>query len=392
MVNHSLVSKITKTHQEYYNQSGRIFRSPGRINLIGEHTDYNNGFVLPAAIKNSVYGIYSLNNDAKLNICSLDYNESIQITDLDSVPDVHWAKYFWGIYKIIQNRYCLNTGINCVFSSDIPIGSGLSSSAALETNFVYALNTLFNLEIDSIDIAKIGQLCEHEFIGVKCGIMDQMASVFGKEKHCLFIDCKDNSFRPIKIDLNNYEIVLVNSKVKHTLASSEYNDRRIDCETGVKLINNILFGTKSLRDVSPDFILKNKDLFTEVIYKRCLYITQENERVLKAIDFINKGKIMSFGKLLFESHYGLRDLYQVSCTELDFLVELAEANSGIIGSRMMGGGFGGCTINLIEKDKYAEFAKDVKFKYFEKFNIIPEIIEVDMANGAHEIEITNENI
>ena len=358
-------------------------KSPGRINIIGEHTDYNNGFVLPAAIDKYIYVALSERNDNELHLISGDYNEAFQ-TELDAdyaiAPD--WAKYIIGVSQLIQKRTSKLTGFNLYVVGDVPLGAGLSSSAAFSCATAYGLNELFNCDITRVEIAKIGQQTEHEYIGLKCGIMDQFASVLGKDNHAIQLDCRDLTYKYVPIDWSEYEILLLNTNVKHTLASSAYNKRRESCEQGVQWVKEQFPEVESLRDVTEsqlESIVKPKDIDT---FTKCLFVVQENQRLLKACDALASNKIEELGKLLFEAHWALSTQYEVSCPELDFLITAAQTSSHVVGARMMGGGFGGCTINIVRKGESDNFINEIETNYENKFNLKLTPIRVNLGEGS----------
>lgn len=358
-------------------------KSPGRINIIGEHTDYNNGFVLPAAIDKYIYVALSERDDQLLNLYSQDYNQFYQ-TDLNTInidtPD--WVKYIIGVAQLINKKTDKIKGFNLYLAGDVPLGAGLSSSAALSCATGFALNELFNCSLSRIEIAKIGQQTEHEYIGLKCGIMDQFASVLGKDNHAIKLDCRDLSYEYIPLDWAENEILLLNTNVKHNLASTAYNNRRESCEQGVAWIKEHFPEVNSLRDVSIeqlDNIVRPK---SEEVYTKCRFIVEENKRLSAAVEAFYNKDIEQLGKLLYKAHWALSREYEVSCPELDFLVSAAEQNQNVIGARMMGGGFGGCTINIIKKGKSEEFIQEIAQRYQETFHLDLTPIQVKISNGS----------
>jgi galactokinase len=347
---------------------GRLFSSPGRINVIGEHTDYNQGFVLPTIIKQQFYVVIAkrggLDPFPIIRISSPQYNDFIEF-NLFTPPQKQWARYFYGVIKEFQKRGKEITSIDVMIHSDIPVGAGLSSSAALCSAFAKALNGLFNFDLKLIDLAYIGQAVEHNYIGVKCGLMDQFASIFGRKDTLIKLDCKTFEYEYILFQHPEIKMVLFNSRVKHTLASSEYNLRRQSCENVVALLQLQNPEIQSLRDVSSDLLMENEKSIDKIDYKRAKFILEENYRVINLSYDLKRDDLSSLHYLIFASHEGLRDQYEVSCKELDFLVESAEKCTGIIGARMMGGGFGGCTINFVEADHYDAFMTEM-CAFFEK--------------------------
>lgn len=354
--NQSLVSRITEEFRSIFAEEPLLIRSPGRVNLIGEHTDYNNGFVLPAAINKAVYLAVSPRQDNKLHIVSLDMGTVYQgdVTQLEKSP-LHWPDYLLGVIDQLQKKGLHIGGLNCVFAGDIPPGSGLSSSAALECATAYSLNELFQLGLDPLTMVKLSQKAENQFVGVQCGIMDQFASMFGRRNHVIRLDCQSLEYKYVPFNMDGFRIVLLDTNVKHSLASSEYNTRRQQCEAGVKLVREGL-GTPvhSLREVTLAMLDEFVAPVDPLIYKRCQYVVQENTRLLNACEDLERGDMSAFGQRMYGSHEGLSRQYEVSCPELDFLVDHVRPNSGVLGARMMGGGFGGCTINLVKEEAVEE--------------------------------------
>jgi galactokinase len=376
---------IDKFYQVFGSHPQLSLRAPGRINLIGEHTDYNEGFVMPAGIDKAIYFCIGKRVDKKIIINAFDLKEEIELADItnfETIPN-SWTNHTLGVIKEIQKLgFIFDTGINVCFGGDIPNGAGLSSSAAVESGFGFGLNELFDFELTTIDIALIAQKTEHNYVGVKCGIMDMFASLFSKENKVIKLDCKDLSFEYFPINLVNHQLVLVNSGVKHNLAESAYNLRREECLSGVASLKNVFPEINSLRDASLEQLDTIKDKINHLVYNRCRYIIEENQRVNNAAIFLKQGKMLEFGTLMKETHLGLSKLYEVSCSELDFLFENAITFNGILGSRMMGGGFGGCTINLIEKNKIHDFITFIKQKYKEFNGIDPACIVVEIGEGV----------
>ena len=371
---------IRKKFQEIYNTSGNVYTSPGRVNLIGEHTDYNLGFVLPGAIDKSIIAEIVINDTNKCHLYSVDFNESCEFT-IGEQPDKTWALYVYGVIEEIRKKGFDIGGIDCVFGGNVPLGAGLSSSAALESTFAFAMNDMYQLNLSKYDLAKIGQLAEHNSVGMMCGIMDQFASIFGEEGKLIKLDCRSLEYEMIPFETPGYRVFLIDTKVKHSLASSEYNLRRRDCETGVSVVRRHYANVESLRDVNPDMLNECRKQISDVVYKRCSYVINENQRLLEACDALKKGDLQTFGKRMYDSHEGLSKDYEVSCPELDFLVEIAIKNN-LTGARMMGGGFGGCTINLVEEDKYENFIDKVQNAYSKKFFNEPLVYDVKISNGA----------
>lgn len=358
--------------------------SPGRINFIGEHTDYNGGFVLPTAIDKKI--TFKLKKNESTNICNI-YSANFKISfsfNLDhiEVSNNEWENYVLGVIHEIQQLSDKLRGFDCVFSSDIPVGSGISSSAALECGLAFGLNELFDLGLSKLTIVELSQRAEHNYVGTKCGIMDQYASVMSKKDHAILLDCQSIEHEYIPIKINPYKILLLNTNVVHSLATSEYNIRREECEKGVDIINSKYPEVSTLRDVNEVMLDEFKYILPEIIYKRCKYVIEEKSRVLAAVDALKENRLIDFGNLMYATHNGLANEYQVSCPELDFLVEFSKDYDQIIGSRMMGGGFGGCTINLIHESAISQFTEDASKAYFKKFNIHLDAFQANPREGT----------
>lgn len=358
--------------------------SPGRINLIGEHTDYNMGYVMPAAIDKKIY--FKLRTNGEANTCTI-YSETLDAGfqfELDNIvkSKTTWKNYILGVVKEIQGRGKTLQGFECTMMSELPIGAGISSSAALECGLATGLNTLFGLGFSKTEIVHLSQAAENNFVGSQCGIMDQYASVMSKNGHVILLDCLDLKARFIPADFKTCKILLVNTKVSHSLAEGEYNTRRAECELALEILKEHSPEVATLRDVNFAILNAARPRLTKIQYSRVLYVLEENQRVIDAAENLRLGDLNKFGTLMYQSHYGLRDLYDVSCKELDFLVEFTEDKPFIYGSRMMGGGFGGCTINLIEKEKITEFEKEVSAVYYKEFGIYPEFISVYPGEGV----------
>jgi len=366
-----------------YKSIPQIYRSPGRINLIGEHTDYNNGFVLPASVNKAIYFAISPNSLESYRLYAFDYKEEYQTTVKNVVKsDVHWANYLLGIIDQMKKAGRNIPGFDCVFGGNVPLGAGMSSSAAIECGLAYALNDIFQLDFTRLELVKISQMAEHEFAGVQCGIMDQFAVMYGKKDQVILLDCRSLDYDYFPFNMDNHLLILVNTGVKHSLASSEYNVRRNECNQGVKILQKYYSEIESLRDVSLAMLNEHQDKLPEKISRRCYYVIEENQRLKEACNKLSESDFNGFGKLMFETHEGLRDKYEVSCSELDHLVEISKNMEGVLGSRMMGGGFGGCTLNLIERDKLNEFKDSIISNYKTPEGKIPQIIEVQVENGT----------
>ncbi len=365
-----------------------MVRAPGRINLIGEHTDYNDGFVFPAAIDKAVYFAVSQNNKGLFRFYSVDFDEyfEMKVSALSRSGTV-WANYLLGVARQFVKAGHAIRGVNCVFGGDIPVGAGLSSSAALETGFAFALNRLFNCDESLLSLTKMAQKAEHEFAGVMCGIMDQFAILQGKKGNAMRLDCRSLDFDYAPLELSETRIVLCNTKIKHALASSEYNSRRKECEQGVQILKKYDPSISALRDAGIVLLEEHRTELGETVFKRCKYVLEENNRVNEAFPALQKGDVASLGQLLFQSHEGLKNEFEVSCGELDLLVDLARRMEGVSGARMMGGGFGGCTINLVQKVHTEDFAKKITESYRKATGTSPEIYVVKIAGGTGEVMI-----
>ena len=358
--------------------------SPGRINLIGEHTDYNDGFVLPTAIDKCINLKFGRNSSPYIcNIFSKTYNKYFSF-DLRKISRSgnQWENYVLGVVNEIQKRGKTPEGFDCIIESNLPVGAGISSSAALECGMAYGINQLFNLNLSRETMAELSRDAEHNYVGTKCGIMDQYASVLSKKDHLILLDCKTLEAQYVPAEFDGHKLLLLNSMVSHSLAESEYNARRRECEEAVTIIKKDNPAVSSLRDVNMEMIEASKKGLPEELYKRAEFVVKENDRVLKAVEAIGNADLDKFGELMYASHAGLRDNYEVSCKELDFLVELTEKYTYIKGARMMGGGFGGCTINLIEEEAVDAFIADASKAYSDKFNIQLEAIPVSPEEGT----------
>lgn len=369
-----------------FSKNPLLVRSPGRINLIGEHTDYNEGFVLPAAIDKEIVLAVAKNDKSFCRLYSHDFQEMAEFSLQEIKPTkTAWANYVVGVVDQFQKAGYQLDGFDCVFGGDIPIGAGLSSSAALECGTAFALSQLFELEIEKEQLIKFAQNAEHEFAGVQCGIMDQFASIMGKENQAIRLDCRSLSFSYFPINLQNYQLILCDTQVKHSLASTEYNTRRQECEAGVKVVQGKYPEVKSLRDVSLSMLNEVKEQLDPKVWKRCSYVIEENERLLSGCEMLEKGDIAGFGQKMYGSHDGLSDKYEVSCRELDFLVDFTWDIPFVVGARMMGGGFGGCTINLLEVEKTASFKETISKAFKEQFNVELKTYEVVITDGTRRV-------
>ncbi len=369
---------------ELFQQEPLIVRAPGRINLIGEHTDYNDGFVMPAAVDKEIFFGISASSDGRSVVYSLKYDESFEINLDDPAPvkTPAWANYLLGVlFQFREHGYPVKP-FNCVFGGNVPLGAGMSSSAAMECGFAVALSEFNLLKVPKLKMVTMAQWAEHHFVGVQCGIMDQFASVMGKKGHVIVLDCRSLTYEYAPLDLKEYAIILCDTKVKHSLVDSEYNTRRKECESGVATLQKYYPDIKSLRDVTVGMLQEHAAEFDGKVYQRCLYVVEEIERVQRASEDLKRGDLESFGKKMYETHGGLSGQYEVSCAELDFLVEEAKKFDGVIGARMMGGGFGGCTINLVNKTSTEKFIRHMASAYKEKFNIEMPAYRVDIVDGT----------
>ena len=364
----------------------RFFSAPGRINIIGEHTDYNGGFVLPGAVDKAISMAIRPNDSKKVNLVSLDINGDNCSFEIGAgQPKEQWASYFYGVIEEMRERGAQVGGFNAVFGGDVPLGAGMSSSAALESCIGTALNTLFNLGFAKEDLAKIGQMTEHHYIGVRCGIMDQFASIFGQKGKVVRLDCRSLEYQLVPFNPKGIEIVLIDTMVKHTLASSEYNVRRAQCEEGVAVIKKYRPEVELLRDITIEELEAHRAEIDPVSFRRCAFVINENKRLMAACAAMEKDDFEEVGRQVYAAHEGLSQEYGVSCEELDFIVGIAKEHKAVLGARMMGGGFGGCVIALVRKEGVAAYIEDVKKRYMVKFDKDPRVIEVEISDGAREI-------
>jgi galactokinase len=375
--------KLIALFQEKFNATPIIIRSPGRINIIGEHTDYNQGFVLPAAIDKAIYLAISKRVDGEIHLYAEDFKEDF-VGNINSIKktETAWANYILGVVNELQNDGKIMSGFDAVITSDLPIGAGISSSAALECATAFALNHIFNLQIEKIDLVKHAQKAEHNFAGVLCGIMDQFASMMGKKDHCIKLDCKTLEYEYVPLKLAGYSIVLLNTNVKHSLASSAYNTRRQECEQAVAWVKEYEMQVNSLRDVTEEMLDKYVLPKDTLIYKRSRFVVKEIARLQTACTDLQNGNLQALGKKMFETHDGLSKDYEVSCKELDFLVDAVRDNENVIGARMMGGGFGGCTINIVKNEGIDELVKTLSKKYLQEMDLPLTAIVANIEDGT----------
>ena len=375
-------NEIRNEFRKHFGKSGTLYASAGRINLIGEHTDYNGGFVFPGAIDKYIMAEIAPNGTDKARIYSIDMGEPASFGFEESdLPEAQWAKYIFGVCREIAKRGGNVEGFDAVFAGDIPLGAGLSSSAALESCFAFALNDLFNNnKIDKFELARIGQSTEHNYCGVNCGIMDQFTSIFGKKGYLIRLDCRSMEFDYFPFSPEGYKLVLVDSAVKHELVDSPYNKRRESCERVAHVL-----GVATLRDADMDALNAHKTEISEEDYRRARFVIGEKRRVLEVSDALERGDYETVGRLMYETHDGLSHDYEVSCEELDYLNRIAR-ECGVTGSRIMGGGFGGCTINLVRNGIYENFIDTVKTQFAKEYGHEPKIYDVVISDGAHKCE------
>lgn len=374
--------RVSQKFAELYGDGATLFASPGRINLIGEHTDYNGGFVFPGAVDKGIVAAIRLNGTQTVRAFALDLNESAEFgLNEEDKPSQSWACYIFGVCREIQKRGGTIGGFDTVFAGDVPLGAGMSSSAALESTFAFALNELYNLGIEKFELARIGQSTEHNYCGVNCGIMDQFASVHGKAGHLMRLDCRsmEYSYFPFDPTKYGYRLVLVNSCVKHELVGSPYNDRRASCERVAAVL-----GQEFLRGATMEQLEAVKDQISEEDYLRARYVIGEEQRVLDVCEALEKGDYETVGERMYQTHWGMSSDYEVSCEELDFLATVAK-ECGVTGSRIMGGGFGGCTINLVKEQLYDSFIATVTAKFAEKYGHEPKIYPVVISDGSRRL-------
>ena len=377
---------IEEKFKSLFGDNYMVYTSPGRVNLIGEHTDYNGGFVFPGAIDKGIYAAINPNGTDKVRAYSADYNEQMEFgMNEEDAPKESWARYIFGVCREMKKRGFEPKGFDTVFVGDVPLGAGMSSSAALESTFANALNEIFNLNIDRFELARIGQSTEHNYCGVKCGIMDQFASVFGKKGHLMRLNCATMEFEYFPFNPEGYKVVLLDTVVKHELASSAYNKRRESCENACAHIKARHPEVNFLSDATMAMLEEVKSEISEEDYKRAVYVIGEKQRVLDVCEALEKGDYDTVGDRMFGTHYGMSKEYEVSCEELDFLNDVAK-QCGVTGSRVMGGGFGGCTINLVKEELYDNFIATAKKEYLAKFNREPKVYDVVISDGARRIK------
>lgn len=381
-----MLSGIQQSFRQIFSATPLIVRSPGRINLIGEHTDYNEGFVLPAAIDKSVYVAVSARPDNKISLFSMNFNEAVEL-ELSAVqPLKSWPTYILGVVDQLIGKGYPVKGFNLLVAGDIPVGAGLSSSAAVECAAVFALDQLFGFNIPRMEMIRLAQQAEHRFAGVQCGIMDMFASMMGKKDQVIRLDCRSLAYTYEPLQLQQYSLLLFNTNVKHSLASSAYNERRQQCEQGVIWVQAHQPAVKSLRDVSTEMLDQWVLPRDPLIYRRCRYVVEENQRLLDACKDLEAGNMAALGKKMLATHDGLSRDYEVSCKELDFLVEAVRQESGVLGARMMGGGFGGCTINIVESTKAGALTDRIACIYRAAMGLELTTYTVQTADGTSVIQ------
>jgi galactokinase len=379
--------EIRNAFRERYGREPRIFRAPGRVNLIGEHTDYNDGYVLPLAIERETLVAISPRADRTVRVLSLNLQEEREF-DLDAPAEPRrgiWLDYVEGVARVLEARGTRLSGADVVLASDVPVGAGLSSSAALEISAGLAFVSIAGAEVDGVALALAGQQAEHEYVGTMCGIMDQFIAALGRAGHALLIDCRSLEATQIPLDTSDTSVVVCDTNVKHELSSSEYNLRREECVRGVEMLREALPGIRALRDVSVEDFQTHAARLPDLIRRRCRHVVTENARTLAAADALREGRSDEMGRLMYRSHESLRDDYEVSCKELDTLVGIARGVAGVSGARMTGGGFGGCTVNLVRRDALEDFHRIIAEGYQQATGIAPTIYVSEACDGAKEV-------
>ena len=377
------LADIKGLYESRFDNPPILVRACGRINIIGEHTDYNEGFVLPAAVDKYIFFALAENGTSEFHFYAANIKDSFNFHLRDLAPgEKVWANHLMGVLQQFQKDGVALEGIDCVFGGNLPIGSGMSSSAALECGFALGVSNLFNLDYSRKDLALLAQRASHEFVGVPCGIMDQFASLMGRDGQAIRLDCRSLNHEYIPLDLEDCELVLVNSRVSHDLGASEYPRRVAECKAGVAILQQHYPAISSLRDVTLDMLKLHRAELEDSVYRRCIYVVKENARLQEACRCLWNGGLERLGTLLLATHEGLRDEYEVSCPEIDYLVEFASEYPGVLGARMMGGGFGGCTLNLIRKEAKEKFLKDISKAYFQQFGLQSEYYFVRPVDGT----------
>ena len=379
-------NKVREAFQNCYQTRGFLYTAPGRINLIGEHTDYNGGFVFPGAIDKGMIAEIKPNQTTKVRAYAIDLDQTLEFDLKDeNLPSKSWARYIYGVCKEMMKHHVPVQGFDTAFSGDVPLGAGMSSSAALESVYAYAINDLFFAKkLDLLTLAKIGQATEHNYCGVKCGIMDQFASLFGKEGHLIRLDCRSLEHQYFPFSPKGYKLVLLDSAVKHELASSAYNKRRESCERVVATIQRDYPQVHFLRDVDLAMLNEVATIISKEDFKRAKYVIEEIQRVLEVCKALEEGDYETVGVKMYETHKGMSELYEVSCEELDFLNNCAKLHK-VTGSRVMGGGFGGCTLNLVKEEYHDTFIEETSKAYLDKFKKNLKVYEVNISEGARKL-------
>jgi galactokinase len=378
---------LRQAFERTFGRAPRLFRAPGRVNLIGEHTDYNDGFVLPMAIDRETVVAAAPRDDRRVRALSLNRNEEAEF-DLDHPGPTRrgiWLDYVEGVAQALERKGGRLKGADLVIASDVPAGAGLSSSAALEISTGFALLSVSGLEVDRVRLALAGQRAEHEYVGAMVGIMDQFVAALGQKGHALLIDCRSLEHRAVPLDTTRAAVVICDSRVKHDLADSEYNVRRAECERGVELLREVLPGIKALRDVTIEDFERHAQVLPETVRRRCRHVVTENDRTLRAVEALSRGDLAEMGRLMKCSHRSLRDDYEVSCAELDLLTEIANNFAPCLGARLTGGGFGGSTVNLVLRHALAQFQSLVTTEYRRATGKTPNIYVSDADDGAGEV-------
>ena len=381
----ALALKIKELFQKKFQAEPTLYFSPGRINLLGEHIDYNRGFVMPCSINKGIYFAIAPSGNDTIRFYARDVDEACSVNIYEIKPEEGWYNYVFGVIDQFQKSGKMVKGFNCVFGGNLPIGAGLASSAALEGGIAFALNELFDFGMDRKELALLCQRAEKEFAGVDCGIMDQFANMMGKKDEVVFLDCERLLFKYLPLSLDEYCIILINTNVHHALASSAYNTRRSECETGLNIIRENS-SIKLFREIkNPKMLERFEEKMGKYVFKRCTFVVEEIERAKLGAKLLKRKKLKEFGQLMFQSHAGLSDLYKVSCAELDFLVKKAKTNEDVIGARMMGGGFGGCTINLVKESGKQKFIEESLNAYKKEFQTTPESYQVVTSDGTYHV-------
>ena len=382
--------KLRQSFREIFGRDSRIFSAPGRVNLIGEHTDYNQGFVLPMAADRRTFVAAAPIDDTRIQVYSFDLNANTYFDIADpAVVSNQWVTYVHGVARAIVDQGARLAGAQLAIASDVPMGAGLSSSAALEVSIGYALLKIANQEVDLMRLALACQAAEHRFVGTKSGLMDQLTAAFAESNRALFIDCRSLELTPIDVDLQDAAVVVCNTGVKHELATSAYNKRLSECEMAVEILKRQKASIEALRDVTLADLEQHSELLPEPFLRRCRHVVTENQRTLHARDALKAGNVTVLGKLMNLSHESLRDDFEVSCLELDLMVDLARQQSGTYGARMMGGGFGGATVNLVRKSTFEDFAAQVANSYRNETSIDADIMMIEADNGVEEFALVD---